>query len=683
MFLESLRREIQQAHQQLFGNNPFDKRLRKASYLDSADDVEKDSTKVSDTTPSREKAGTVRTVSSQRITKIHDSSQRQLLQSFKDSEHRFHNLKDDGADPHSTSRSSDIKLSFAFSDSAKTAKWDLAPSHWDDFALNHPSMFTDGSSTVPDNTIERQRMLEAAFTEPYHPPDPSLPIKDNPASTGSSSIPWSVYLATQSLKSQRNRKSSPAIAEPQECSVCQVPVAIETQGVIMAMEPSHTPLGSPQEATYAKLDDVQRVVSPKAVPEGYPSSEDVESSKPRKKRKREEVESDCLDELAIGLPKEQYNPRPSRSRSAQVALEPIDYSVAPERANKSKLKRAKTTVSPDGTANSLSSRKVNAVEDVGITPNRAQHAPTRSGGGLGEANDNLSKRSFQKNQSRVQSGSGEVQTLTGEGTHCQFETNEAIKVDADTSGPSSDVTACRSRRERRDLVAVEIPMARSGSMPHHEANHNTDEASTTVNLKLLRENSMNVMTHEALRYSERKPDSNRRGNFALNESSLIPTTSADMLDELVDTVNSAKDIVRVGSGDEVTSKASKQKTRGLGKGVELERLIPEGVEYPEVDSLVSRDKITTHETGETGLQCPLREVDPNTEHRDSRKGSAVGAGRQPEDKNEKADASPNEQYELTQSAVQQTQKAPKEKVPYRVGLSRRARITPLLKSVRK
>jgi len=684
MLSESLCREIQQAHQQLFGNNPFDKRLRKASNLDNAD-VEKDSTKVSDTTPSRETVGIVRTVSSQRVIKIHDSSQPQFLQSFKDNEHWFENLKDGEADPRSTSTSSEIKLSFAFSNRTKTAKCDLAPSQWDDFALNHPSTFTDGSSTVPDNTIERQRMLEAAFTEPYHPPVPSLPIKDNPASTGSSSIPWSAYLATQNLKSQRNHKPSPAIVEPQECYVCQVPVTMRTQGVIMALEPSHTPLGSPQEAILAKLDDVQRVMSPKAVPEGYPSSEGAVSSKPRKKRKREELESDCLDELAIGLPKEQYKPRPSRSRSAQVASETIDYSAAPERTSRRKLKRTKTTDSPDGTADSSSSKKVNAIEDMGITPNRAQHAPTHSGGGLGEAIDNLSKRSSQKNQSRVQSGSGEVQTLTGEVIHCQLGTNEAVKVHADTSWPSSDVTACRGRQGRSDLVSVEIPVARSGSMPHHEANYSTDEASTTVNRKLVEENSTKAMTHKALSYLEGKP----YGNSALNESSLRLSKSADnMPNELVDTMKLANDVAGVGSGDEVTSKAFKRKISGLGKGVELERLIPEGVEYPEVDTLVSRDKITTQETRETSLQCHLREASPNTEHRDTRKGSAGGVGRQSEDKDGKDDnlqpaAPPNEEHELTQSAGQQSQKALREKVPYRVGLSRRARITPLLKSVKK
>ncbi|GAB7346806.1 hypothetical protein MBLNU459_g1904t1 [Dothideomycetes sp. NU459] len=50
------------------------------------------------------------------------------------------------------------------------------------------------------------------------------------------------------------------------------------------------------------------------------------------------------DEIAaIGLPKEQYKPRPSRSRSAQI-VEDIDYSVRPEKA--ARVKRTRTTGSP-------------------------------------------------------------------------------------------------------------------------------------------------------------------------------------------------------------------------------------------------------------------------------------------------------------------------------------------------
>ncbi|RMZ16063.1 hypothetical protein D0860_01271 [Hortaea werneckii] len=47
------------------------------------------------------------------------------------------------------------------------------------------------------------------------------------------------------------------------------------------------------------------------------------------------------DDIAVGLPKERYIPRPSKRRSTVIHEEPVDYSVRPEKA--AKLKRNKTS----------------------------------------------------------------------------------------------------------------------------------------------------------------------------------------------------------------------------------------------------------------------------------------------------------------------------------------------------
>ncbi|KAB2577416.1 hypothetical protein BFW01_g12085 [Lasiodiplodia theobromae] len=62
------------------------------------------------------------------------------------------------------------------------------------------------------------------------------------------------------------------------------------------------------------------------------------------KKAQETNSSDMLnsDDLAIGLPKERYVPRPSRSRSARSTVEEPDYSVMPEKTAKQKMKRRKT-----------------------------------------------------------------------------------------------------------------------------------------------------------------------------------------------------------------------------------------------------------------------------------------------------------------------------------------------------
>ena len=80
-------------------------------------------------------------------------------------------------------------------------------------------------------------------------------------------------------------------------------------------------------------------------------SAETRSSKPDKKNQsQDKSHNDELgsDDIDIGLPKEQYQPRPSRSRSGQVEGEdliiPVDFSKRPETLGKSKKsKRRKTT----------------------------------------------------------------------------------------------------------------------------------------------------------------------------------------------------------------------------------------------------------------------------------------------------------------------------------------------------
>lgn len=71
--------------------------------------------------------------------------------------------------------------------------WDLPPSIRNDFQEHEPvSMFPDLSSTVPDNSITQQRLIEEALSNQTMPP----PIQqaDEPAASTTSTIPWSTYL---------------------------------------------------------------------------------------------------------------------------------------------------------------------------------------------------------------------------------------------------------------------------------------------------------------------------------------------------------------------------------------------------------------------------------------------------------------------------------------------------------
>jgi hypothetical protein len=92
-----------------------------------------------------------------------------------------------------------------------------------------------------------------------------------------------------------------------------------------------------------------------------------------KKKKRSSPALAFSDELeAMGLPAEQYKPRPSRSRSLRVPLEPEDYSVRPEKTAKRKTRRTKTTGSVDESTRLSTPEKVRQICEMGFSPTTTQ-----------------------------------------------------------------------------------------------------------------------------------------------------------------------------------------------------------------------------------------------------------------------------------------------------------------------
>ena len=87
--------------------------------------------------------------------------------------------------------------------------------------------------------------------------------------------------------------------------------------------------------------------NPSAAHEG--SGTNPQPSKEKLKRKaRDDIQTDelNLDDIAVGLPKEQYQPRPSRSRANRgddEFLRTVDFSKRPEAVAKAKIKRRRTT----------------------------------------------------------------------------------------------------------------------------------------------------------------------------------------------------------------------------------------------------------------------------------------------------------------------------------------------------
>ncbi|GAB1736673.1 hypothetical protein NU219Hw_g8291t1 [Hortaea werneckii] len=93
------------------------------------------------------------------------------------------------------------------------------------------------------------------------------------------------------------------------------------------------------------------------------------------------------DDIAIGLPKERYKPRPSKRRSTAIHEEPVDYSVRPEKA--AKLKRNKTSnASARMSMDHADASKTKAEkEQVGLSPEIEETQAEKIGKNRASGND--------------------------------------------------------------------------------------------------------------------------------------------------------------------------------------------------------------------------------------------------------------------------------------------------------
>ena len=78
------------------------------------------------------------------------------------------------------------------------------------------------------------------------------------------------------------------------------------------------------------------------------------------------------DEIAIGLPKENYKPRPSRSRSVRVEAEPLDLSVRPEKLAKAKRRKTAERAAALATEQHGLSENLATITSMGFSPIRAK-----------------------------------------------------------------------------------------------------------------------------------------------------------------------------------------------------------------------------------------------------------------------------------------------------------------------
>jgi len=275
-----------------------------------------------------------------------------------------------------------------------------------DFINHAPAvMFRGTGDTLADGASSQDRMVEAAVGSKKGL-DMSG-VKSIPSDeAGSSSFPWSTSEATPAVKEAigaSRRQTSGASGEPPDNtqgpdhneSFCQAQIEFTPRHEIQVAANEDRESATLSAAASTEADDAfasNGVRSPAntctlrssprveifAQPAKSPMPADTmlfsDTQRTIRGRKRkplqELMEPSNFDDSSVGLPKERYEPRLSRRRTTQLAEEVRDWSVVPEKALKAGAKRRRT----EGTATSIrSTQETLAVIAQWACPSKAKN----------------------------------------------------------------------------------------------------------------------------------------------------------------------------------------------------------------------------------------------------------------------------------------------------------------------
>jgi hypothetical protein len=564
--------------------------------------------------------------------------------------------------------------------------WDLPGSLRQDYMLHDPNlMFPEPSSTIPNATFTQQRMLEnivappllgalfEADAPPYQPPpEASVPWSDimkfSPVGTAEQSDPvnsraepdldlvppqQSPEWAKESLTLQRSRRSS---------SVHLVGSPMRHEVLVDNINPVDLTL-PPQPGTLSQ-DPIIPPIAPKGTHHDA-SERNKDLSQPERSR-MSSLPASPNDVLAIGFPTEPYKPRPSRSRSQKVGTEePIDYSVRPEKAAKVS-KRRKTTTATAATRSTAAvdllstPQKVRQICDMGFTPTSTGRALDQLNGDVTQTIDWL-----------ISNGMGEDE-LAQPNTPRMRPTSKASRTDRTmaaekdqgvTNSDSQEVAAPKERNLATD-TPIKSPIMDTTSMEPRRT--------TIANKDTIKSPKVQVVV------PSKSPKSKPRQQVA---------DSAKPANRNPKRRKTTSDIPEGEATHEtppVAEFSTEKKKRGRPKKTKPVMLSTETVTDVAPDMLhgqgEAHETLHTNETNAMNTAISLQSESHTSENVQNQahassvqatKSAPLGPSRTPEEPSK-----PSPKPSSHSPAV-------KGKTSYRVGLSKRARIAPLLRVVKK
>ncbi|KAK8251901.1 hypothetical protein IWZ00DRAFT_254961 [Phyllosticta capitalensis] len=544
-----------------------------------------------------------------------------------------------------------------------------------DFAGHEPRMFGT-SDTVPDGTMDQQRLLDAAmadFANTHGPAHTELSgVRVREKSLGEDpSPPWSDYLHSPEVPQQM---SSSASTKKRRSSV-----AVTGSQSSMPSAKRHRPQVVDDKDELANLDDPFVTNTQKVVYSIKDSIHAVRASRAAKEAKaQQDTSSEPLngEDVLIGLPKERYQPRPSRSRSSRLSIEePIDYSANPDKASKKKAKRRKTEDSATiGRVKLSASERRERMIGIEFSPTSSKRALKECKDDLDEAVEALSNADH-KEPSRVENADqfdvvanhrADVQAVQDSKSTIPRTQGSPIvliekTVNSGTDSRNSNKSQPKKKRGRPPKVRPLEEKTEVLADVTYEARASHDEAKTEDHIKNtileIEEHQQSVSSLE------------RRVSPTVNPT---PPSSAqpNKLEERAAEIPEAQVPLpkKRGRGRPRKQKSPEPTTPNRHEATESDMQATRGGEMPQAPNSEEPEK-------QTPGRGSIREAPVSTPH------------------NVTSSQTRSELQPSTANALETPEKAPAKaasrssastsKVSYRVGLSRRARIAPLLKIVKK
>lgn len=385
--------------------------------------------------------------------------------------------------------------------------------------------------------------------------------------------------------------------------------------------------------------------------------------KPARSKKRASDTVLLSDDLNAGLPTEQYRPRPSRSRSTQlVQEEPIDYSRRPEKMAKGKAKRRRTTTDLSSSSVVMSTlEKVDAIGAMGFSPTRARIALKETSGNVEQAIDQLVARTG------LEEGNSPA-----EKTKLSVSTSNFVGVEIPASNLRTRASRLDSAKVKKDLQTTQSAL----QTPIDGVLHREIEVFAEALPEL-------AQVVEASVASENLPRStvkaNIAGHFTEKNATEDVRKQAPVLSRR-ESVN--KQIVENEKDfhiDDEPKDPPEERKRGRGRPKKDKAPLSAVQGF---DDAATQPKISDSREGTGSI---LKEPDPRSQP--STPTRTVESSRK--DGLSTPSATPPD-AELPSSTPEQQVKVPKVQhspitkgKPYRVGLSKRARIAPLLRTMKK